>query len=377
VVSSQMAGADDRCLYLLSSNASSEYVKDIVEVLALPFNCVQHFRYQLKWLDPDLLDLIVHQRSTVSGPMVGCKVVVCYLFQTLTKENGVESYHWESIYPVRSGILEEAIKTGDSPVDVAHFYFKVDQYLQYDKEAIDKIMNQLENHRDRHYAFQETIPVDVRMAALEESQTAFYETCELIDANHLRLCRDDQFIAPVFCYIGRIKSSKGIAIEPVYDQNRRKSNYQLSEGSAYYFEFETYLTTDKLTPTIRLETDSNIFSTPSSELKASSRYDKETWTLVSKLLECDAWTNLSFYTESNSSDPDIKPLDIDIEFTIKICRRMLFRYLGVSADFAFALGTTVLVIAKLVPTWTWWWLPVFVLFPIWAVCGIVAKLWRG
>jgi len=45
---------NNNSIYLMSSNATKEYIIDILEVLSLPFGTVQHFRYQLKWLDNEL-----------------------------------------------------------------------------------------------------------------------------------------------------------------------------------------------------------------------------------------------------------------------------------------------------------------------------------
>ena len=45
---------NQKSLYLMSSNASEEYIQDTLETLALPSDAVHHFRYQLKWVDKNL-----------------------------------------------------------------------------------------------------------------------------------------------------------------------------------------------------------------------------------------------------------------------------------------------------------------------------------
>ncbi len=153
--------SNDEYLYLISSNATKEYILDILETLSSPFGTVHHFRYQLKWLDKDLRDKIPKKgewrkkefRDRI--PMIGkkgnnelenIKLVVCYLYQEIKRDQ----WQWIDIYPIRAGVLMDAYKIGDDDDDVAHFYFKVDNYVSYDKQDFTEILKKSQTLNNKH-----------------------------------------------------------------------------------------------------------------------------------------------------------------------------------------------------------------------------------
>src|SRR5262245_1674044 len=73
-----------RCLYLVSSSSSREYVVDCLEALALPRGMVHHFRYLDRYVDDRLLKSLPNIPGQLSHAMRNVPVVVVYLYQEQT-----------------------------------------------------------------------------------------------------------------------------------------------------------------------------------------------------------------------------------------------------------------------------------------------------
>ncbi|GAH68216.1 unnamed protein product, partial [marine sediment metagenome] len=137
-------GENNNWLYLMSSNASKEYIKDILETLAIPSGSIQHFRYQLRWLDEKLIEMLPSKRIKNGNGLIGTKVVICYLYQE-RKNKGI--WEWNTIYPIRIAKLVDAFKTGESEVDISHFYFQVENYIKYDSHDFNIIIKKIANKK--------------------------------------------------------------------------------------------------------------------------------------------------------------------------------------------------------------------------------------
>jgi hypothetical protein len=112
----------DKCLYLVSSSATREYVADCVEALALPRGAVMHFRYLHDYIDSSLRSLGTETEECANG-LKDLPVVVVYLHQT---QRGGEWRPEGEYLPLRCGFLRNAFTDGK----VAHFYFEVGDYVK-------------------------------------------------------------------------------------------------------------------------------------------------------------------------------------------------------------------------------------------------------
>jgi len=375
---------NDEIIYLVSSNASKEYMLDALEVLSLPFGMVQHFRYQLRWLDEGLKKKLPIKGETEKKDLKNSKVIICYLYQ----QKQDNEWKWFEIYPLRTGILMEAFKTGTEDNDIAHFYFKVDKYIYY-KEGFN-FTNDMKDWEswNKHYAFLERNLEEDKVAPQEESYSAFNKICESLKKEHFKSPKGDEDYYPIFGFIDGLKTIKRSwtpwrkyekKIFPKYDPLLYKSYYEISEGSCYSLEFRTYFPENPPEFQVIVKSDEKLFSSPPEcKVKISSRYTEENCMLISRELERDVYTSLSFETACKNFDGK-KPLNLYISLPVKIKRKLLFRAIEVLGDIGFGVGTGSIALAKMLEgKWNWWYWPVIVGYGIWMISKLLLKLlWRG
>lgn len=379
-----MSNNNENWVYLMSSNATKEYLVDILEVLSLPYGTVHHFRYQLRWLDEELRDKlpIKDKDENKNDELKNRRVVICYLYQ---KKNNSE-WQWIAVYPIRSGILLDAYKTGDEDFDIAHFYFKVENYISYNGQDFTTILKNviMKEKFNKAYASLSS-GFDKYLSNKKESKSVFYKICESLKPDHLKSPEESEYF-PFYCFINGLKDKNGKYLIPQYDSHTYKSYYEIEEGERYSFEFSTYFGKDiKKLPQyeINLLSDKKIFSTPSKyTLKASSRYDEESWAIVSSLLERDTWTSISFKTMLPNID-NKEALNLEITFPIKVIRKIYYRIIDAASDIGLAVVTGSIAFAKIIEGKCGWWdknWAWFVLggYVIWGICRFIRiKLWRG
>lgn len=364
-------------IYLMSSNATKEFITDILEVLALPSGIVMHFRYQVRLLDKNLIAQLPIENESRTDKLKNKRVVICYLYQ----EKQDSGWKWIAVYPIRTGILMDAYKTGDKDGDVAHFYFKVDNYISYDGQDFTKIIKEKTNEKwGNAYAFIDTALDEKYIAKKEDSKSAFYKICNSLKFEHFKSTDGKKCYFPMYCFINGLKDKMGKILVPIYDPLTHKSFYKITEGGYYSFGFGTYFTLEPPPYVVKLLSDEKIFSTPSKyELKASSHYDEESYAIVSSLLERDIWTSISFKTELPDKVNDKEFLNIHFEFPVKVKRKILYRILDALSDIGFGVGTGAIALRAAFPPseMTWWYLPAISGYALWAIFKIIIKFWRG
>lgn len=358
-------------LYAMSSNASEEYITDALQVLGSPREYVHHFRYALRWVDPELRSILSYKAEPISQKLKDVKVVVCYLYQ-IQRDN---SWEWNCVYPIRVGKLIEAYKTGDDDSDIAHLYFKVGDYVacENDSKDCDEIIRTaLQSKYNRWYASLGNPINSDYIVEEKQSKQAFHKICNCLHPDHLRLTTGEAFY-PVYVFIEGLKRQETIE-NPKYDKYSRTSYYDLKEGARYTLEFSTYFPEQPPKFTIELASDSHVFVTPAEyKLTVASRYDEEAWPLVSRLLQSSTWSSIVF--RSNLDMTEKKPLNVSFAFPVLITRRMLFRAIETGGDICFAFGTFALALSKALANWNWWYIPVAIFFPLWAISKILVRWW--
>jgi len=370
-------------IYLISSNASKEYILDALEVLSLPFGMVQHFRYQLKWLDKELKEELPLKDNSKKDSLKNYKVVICYLYQEKI-DNGWE---WIKIYPVRTGVLMDAYKTGEKEEDIAHFYFKVDAYIPSDKgNEIEKEIKKWRKVWNKTYAFFGKSLKNNILTSKKESYSIFHNICTSFKKEHFKSPEGNTEYYPIFCLIEGLKTFKRRCwrkikktLTPEYNSLSHKSYYKIDEGSYCSFEFRIFSPENPPEFQIVLKSDEKLFSTPSKyELRISSRYTEESCALISRFLERDVFTLLCFETTCKNFDKK-EPLNFHIDFPVKIKRNLFFRIVEVAGDIGFGVGTASIALSKVLgEQWSWWYWPVIGGYLTWMICKLIVKLlWRG
>lgn len=363
-------------LYLISSNASEEYILDVLETLALPHGSVQHFRYQARWLNHALRTRLPKKGQALEQQLEDTKVVVCYLYQ----EKRDNKWQWISLTPIRIGTLKAAYLTGDSDKDVAHFYFAVEQYVIPGSEELKRSIMQAAQGKsgNNYYGFLGQSFNTSNIAPREASKSAFHRICDSLNLEQFTSPDKQTKYFPVFCHVDGVIDSKNTILTAKFDRPSRKTFYELREGSRYTFQFSTYFPEQPPNFSVKLLSDEKVFSTPSEyELKVASRYDEEAWTLISALLERDVWTDISIKTELAAATDDRKPLNTHISFPVAVKRRVLYRLIDAGSDVGFGIGTGAIALSKILETWTWWYWPVILGYATWAICKVIIKVWRG
>jgi len=361
----------NKWIYLMSSNSTEEYIIDILEMLAMPFGSVQHFRYQLKWLDKELRSKLPVEGLSQTSELKNRRVVICYLYQ----EKSDSGWQWVAVYPIRTGILIDAYKTGDKEEDISHFYFKVNNYISYKRQDFTNTFKNCEKW-GKFYAFLDTILNDEHIAKKEHSKSAFHTICNSLSFEHLKSPEGNEYF-PIYCFVDGLRDRKGEILVPKYDPLTHKSFHEIAEGEYYSFGFSTYFILPPPQYKIELVSDEKVFSSPDIyELKASSRYDEESWAIVSRFLERDIWTSLFFKTQLPDKDSK-ESLNIHLKFPIRVKRKILYRVIDVASDICLVIGTGAIALKAAVPQNTWWHLPAIFGYAAFAICKIIIKFWRG
>lgn len=366
---------ESKYIYTMSSNASIKYIRNIMETLSLPSGYVNHFRYQLKWVDPDLRNIIPRKDKKMNKKLRNIKAIMSYLYQKKIRDE----WKWNTIFPFRSGTLIDAYKTGDEDTDIIHLYIKIDRYILYEKQVqfTNMVCEKLGNKFNKYYASCGLPFEEKYIASIENSKSAFNKICEFLDFEHFKSPEGKEYY-PIFCFIEGLKDRKSKSIQPEYDPISYKSYYEIGEASRYSFGLSTYFPQKPPEFIIKLLTDEKIFSTPSKyELRVASRYDEESYNIISSILERDIWTAISIKTELLNNINDKEPLNLLINFPVKVKRIIYYRIIDVLSDIGFGVGTGSLALKAALPKITWWLWPFFIGYVLWIIFKLIIKTWRG
>jgi hypothetical protein len=113
---------DDQVLYLLSSTVEP-YIKDILDILALPSGFIHRFRYEFKWLPSEFrlqegLDKFKNQ-----------EVLIVHIVTESIEGQASKKYRILEFLPIRKAVIVETkIMAG-----FVNFEFKLGDYVKFDK----------------------------------------------------------------------------------------------------------------------------------------------------------------------------------------------------------------------------------------------------
>lgn len=376
---------NQKCLYLMSSNASEEYILDTLETLALPSDAVHHFRYQLKWIDKNLKNKLRVKGEEKNSLLKDMHVIVSYLYQNYNKTDK-EKWKWNKIYPLRTGILMDAYKTGnEDDVDVAHFYFKIKNYFYYKNQDFTEIMRKnAEQNFGKDYAFLNFPFYEKYVANKKDNKSALHKICQSNIFEEFISAKNNVKYFPLSYFINNLKDVKGKVVEPKYNPNCNKSFYELEEGDCYYLDLATYYPKEPKKFKIKLYFDRKIISIPSNELAIKSRYNEESFMFVSSLLEKDVLSFIRIKTnteieENLKKNQKLKILNLNITLPIKIKKKQLYRVIDAVSEIGFGIGTGLIALSAVlgdkweVSCWNY----VIFSYLVWIICKFIIKLWRG
>jgi hypothetical protein len=355
----------------MSSNATEKYAVDALMALSSPTGFVHHLRYQLRLLDQDLRNMLKPKGEPVVDTLQDIRTVLCYLYQIRRSDR----WDWISVYPFRLGVLVDAYKTGNNDNDIAHLYIRVDNYVLYsDLDYNQTIRDMIGEKYGTCYASLGSVLNANYIAKRGESKQAFHRICESLKIEHFRSRANEDYY-PVFSFVEGFRDENGKVQELKYDRSTYKAYYEIREGSRYAFDFGIYFPEQPPEFTMSLKSDDKVFATPDQyTTKVLSRYDEESWLLVSRLVDSDIWTAVSFDSHLNIGNKI--PLNLSLTFPVLVKQKIIYGLLEVLSDLGFAVGTASLALSKFFETWTWWYWPVGIGYGLWFVFRLVIKLRR-
>jgi hypothetical protein len=291
-----------RCLYLVSSSSSREYVADCLEALALPRGVIHHFRYLTKYVDESLRSLLPKSPGGLPSKLQDLSVVVVYLYQEQTggawKPAGTLNDEGRYL-PVRCGRLVDAFREGD----VAHFYFEITDYVVPTRRRVSarrllnsKVKFRLARSRNAKPSYAHLGP-DLKLGARRsEDALAFQRFVDLAykpsewRTRSLGSAPLDVTYDVVFVRIGgvfREHDNRLIAVKPTYRPlvGNPVAEYELTVGVTYHLQVATRMATrlpaelpGQGSAVLRLKFDPRVL-TPAgpTSLRLSSTYDLEYW----------------------------------------------------------------------------------------------------
>lgn len=295
----------NRCLYLVSSSATREYVSDCLEALALPRGMGQHFRYRSKYIDIGLRGILPTRPGCLRRNLRDLAVVVVYLYQ---EQSGGTWKPGESVstagryLPLRCGRLLDAFLDGD----VAHFYFEVTDYVKptLRRRTARALLNknvafQIGGRRDRDASYAH-LGIDLRLGAPRANEASAFQDFVMNAyqpgewrTRSLGRAPLDVIYDLVFMRIGGIFREKKERLVPVAVVRRPivgnpHAEYPLEVGSTYYIQVSTYLAhrlaaelPGQGTATLRLGFDTSIFQPAGpTSFRISSAYDLHYWAIT-------------------------------------------------------------------------------------------------
>lgn len=294
-----------RCLYLVSSSSSKEYVSDCLEALALPRGTIHHFRYLAVYLDDALRTSLPSAPGRLARSLVGIPIVVVYLYQeqtTIGDWQPAATQHGGPYVPLRCGRLVEAYLEGD----VAHFYFEVTDYVRpaIGRSTSRKLLNKSVKFRvGRQKGAGPSfvhLSRDLRLGtkrsgdavAFQKFVSDSYKPSEWrtrsLGSMPLDVTYAVVFVRVVGIYLERNNALVQLDPEPRNLIGNPIAEYKLETGETYHLQIATRLGTrlaaefpGQGNAMLRLGYDHSLLKAAgTTELRISSNYDLEYWSFV-------------------------------------------------------------------------------------------------
>jgi hypothetical protein len=362
-----------KTLVLTSSNASKKYISNAFQSLSWPKGWVVHFRYELRWVEDELRNLLPLWQDTNAGnrhSVANLTVLTAYVFQR-RNESRVPPWDRVALYPLRHGSIVDAYKTGNGDNDVAHFYFKVGSYWDTEATASIHVKDLLGLVQDGKNAGLTAHPARVG----QHGESAAQALIDSIRVDHLThqpdrtdLTKSRQYY-PILCYLRGMRprrGQRGGEIDVQVEPSETMSFFKLTERKDYWFDFSFHVPASLAdafgTPdsgsSITLTYDADAFSSdPARSLAVESRYDEQAWLITPATTDKKILREIQLSTQMEMSTKAAVDW-IDLNFTIPVeirqdgLMRLRFIVAGLIGDFGLALGTIALAVGKVAPSTT-------------------------
>lgn len=373
-------------LLLFSSNATEEYILDILECFALPQNYAHHFRYQHLWLPKELKEILPFENEPLPKVLKNSTILIVYLNQSRVQHG---KYQWVKAIPIRTARLISAFRTGPANDDkaIAHFYFKLIDHVEQSEIFDYELKKSMSLKYGKSYAAfiwgkEETLFKKFRLKApFERLSEKLNDAGFDYDGEKVK----DNYLSPLYVKIDGLFTKRGKIISPQYDKVARKSFYKLNEAKQYLFKFRTYAEKDELHRSFKVSLKSfkeNFASPEIYSQDVKSQYNSECWELIPRFSNQNSRTYTVFKTNCINHKNKGKSLDLKLIVPVTIKRSWFLRISEILSDVGFGIGTGYLALSKLyelnksriLPEWYYVVIPSYL---IWIIAKLFVKFRRG
>src|SRR6266571_301787 len=386
-------------IYLFSSNATQRYLIDTLQSLAFPSGYVQHYRYQLKYVEPALRSQIPLKSESLELPKLNSEIVVCYLYQQLDAKDG--RWKMKAVYPARRGLLLHCHRTGDQDTDIAHFYFQLserfDYRANYTRENLEGALKTAlgNEYLAKPFYVRSGRRVESPISDLSTEESATHSFGFLVKSSHWASPDGKTQYFPSILYVHGLvrtqhqrkllrKKNLRTALELSLDESTLKSFYKLQEAIRYVFEISYYFDqTPGYDSQMKMNLIQEHFISPSENvIHVSSRYDEESLLVLPRsLTEKETLSTIELTTEINAPSAfEGEASNFGLSFPVLITRRMFWRRVFALADLlsdgSLALATYSATLFT-VKQESYLLLPAGIGLAVWALLKVPVRLWKG
>ena len=347
-------------LYLLSSNAEAEYIRDIVETIGTPSGFVHHFRYKLKYVNRTLRKLLPLAEDRGRNMLAGSSVVAVYLRQ---RQVAPDRDEWIGSMPTRRGILQRCYRTGDSDNSIAHFFFEVRESLLWSERSENPLRNIFGTSFEKDFAIV-SLETEPRELSFHKTSEIFECQCEQLASVGFPYDRYDRktetiktidYIPPLVVLVEGIKRRLfrwQIELKLDYAALSMKSYYHLTEGGLYFLRIRTYNCEHHRPYQLKARVVKELFVTPEEyTLAVNSSYDGECWEFIPAFVQQNTCGLIRISTESqmgSNQQSGMQNLDGTLLLPYKLKRRISVILVDAFSDLFFAAGPVYLAATKLI-----------------------------
>lgn len=366
-------------LFLISSNAQAEYLRDIIEVMGTPAGMIHHFRYKLKYLSPAVRNLLLLRDHAGKNHLSNIRVVVLYLRQ---EQDSSGEYRWIGLLPIRAGRLRECYRTGDSENATAHFHFEVDESLRLINADPQPLKELFGDQYGKAFAFV-SFETTSHLYSSARPSDVFEEQCEALKKIGLTHAKTGQngtieYAPPLILLVEGIYRERSrkwpsrlahLILDKLLNRRPRplslsfnrggmKSYYRFSEGRLYHLRIRTYNWEHRMPHEIVATMAKELFATPDQYvLSVNSAYDGECWDLIPAYVKQNTCGLLRVSTrvKANEDDGNIGarlPLHEELQLPYELRRRNSLVFIDTFCDLLFAAGPAYLALTKVLETKT-------------------------
>src|SRR5690349_8252249 len=99
-----MLNMKNNTIILCASNATREYLIDVLESIGRPRGDTMHFRYRKTWVDEKLWKTLPLKTSKSTAPKENHLALIAFVYQESEKN---KENNWKYVYPLRFGKISE------------------------------------------------------------------------------------------------------------------------------------------------------------------------------------------------------------------------------------------------------------------------------